>query len=180
MKIPLFALQSDDSNAHVQESYFLIQYFDFVLSGQKEFTIPNPLTGPYTNLFSLLHTHAKRKRSLENQSIYLFMKEAYQTCTIVLHTVDTLKKKTTVLFRHEFPKEEWRHIEDLFLKAGLAVCKRKEKRAVRYEFQSPPAECELLSGDRVSSFTITAPDERAIFECISKFGKSIDEECVTI
>jgi len=108
------------------------------------------------------------------------MKEAYGTCTIVLHCVDTPNKQTNILFRLEFPKEEWTNIEDLLLNAGLAVCKRDEKRIVRFEFQSPQAQCELLSGDSRSSFTINARDEQSLFECLSKFGKSIDEECITI
>ena len=157
------------------DSYYLIQYFDFVRNGQKQFAIPNPLPDLYINLFSLLNSCAKRKESLARQSTFLFMKEAYETCTMVLHSVDTPNKKTNLLFRLEFPKEEWILIEDLLLNAGLAVCKRDEKRIVRFEFQSPPAQCELLSGDSRSSFTIQARDEQSVFECLSKFCKSIDD-----
>ena len=177
MNKPLFA---SNKNHKTLDSYYLIQYFDFVRNGQKAFAVPKSLQESYMSLFSLLLTLSKCKETLSNQSAFLFMKEAYGTCTIVLHCVDTPNKQTNILFRLEFPKEEWTNIEDLLLNAGLAVCKRDEKRIVRFEFQSPQAQCELLSGDSRSSFTINARDEQSLFECLSKFGKSIDEECITI
>jgi|GEM_PF-5180948 len=178
MKSP--SLRTDKKQIKFHDSYFLIQYFDFVRNGQKHFSRPDPLPDLYIDLFSILNSCAKHNKTLSQQSTYLFMKEAYDTCTLVLHSTDPFEKQTTILFRHEFSKDEWTVIEDLLLNAGLAVFKRNEKRFVRYEFQSPHAQCELRTKNSHCSFTIQARDEQTIYECLKKLGKSIDDEYVTI
>jgi len=58
-------VQNGGRNTH--DSYYLIQYFDFVMSGQKDFSIPDLCADEYVNLFSILAKYARRKKTLEER-----------------------------------------------------------------------------------------------------------------
>ena len=159
----------------ILDSYYLIQYFDFVMNGQKQFSIPKNLPEQSVKLFTQLKAYAKNKKTLDEQSKYLFMKEAYDTCSIVLHSFDPKQKKPFVTHRIEFPKSEWANLEDMFLEAGLAVCKRTENRTMRYELRALEAHYELIIEGDNTTLTIKAPDEDKLIDSLTVIGHSVDE-----
>jgi len=166
-------VQNGGRNTH--DSYYLIQYFDFVMSGQKDFSIPDLCADEYVNLFSILAKYARRKKTLEEQSMYLFMKEAYDTYSIILYSIDASTKKTLTAFRREFPKTEWANVEDMLLAAGLAVFRKTEKRTLRYELHALEAQYKMDMINGQTTLSIKAPDEDKLIDAITVVGYSVDE-----
>ncbi|PJC32725.1 hypothetical protein CO051_02660 [Candidatus Roizmanbacteria bacterium CG_4_9_14_0_2_um_filter_39_13] len=166
-------LQSSGRKIH--DSYYCIEYFDFVMNGQKEFIIPDGCPELYKQLFLILKKYAKKNKTLEEQSSYLFMKESYDTCTLLLHAIDSTTKKPCTLFRTIFPKIEWANIEDFLLIAGLAVCKQSEKRTLKYELPVFDSRYELIIEGENNMLTLFAPDEDKLIDSLTVIGHTVDE-----
>ncbi|MDP4011465.1 MAG: hypothetical protein Q8P72_04530 [Candidatus Roizmanbacteria bacterium] len=164
-----------NSGRKVHDSFYCIEYFDFVTNGQKEFAIPKHLPDTFTEIFFRLKTYAKTKKTLDELSMYLFIKESYDTCSMVLHSYDPSKKKPFVTSRSEFFKNEWANVEDLLLTAGLAVCNRSEKRTMKYELPVFDSQYELIIEGENNTLTLHAPDLDKLIDSLTVIGHTVDE-----
>jgi len=118
-------------------------------------------------LMKALRYFAKHKKKLAQQHISLFMKDAYLTCSLVLHSYAKDKRLARFNVRTEFEKKEWEYVENLFLKAGLAVCKRSEKRTIQYKLNSLETHYEITVENGKAVLCIESPDEDRLLRALS-------------
>jgi len=173
------AMESDIIKAggdKIHESYYQIQYFDFIKNGIRKFTIPQNIPEKFSTLFEKLTFFSKSNKSLKKQNLYLFMKEAYGECALVLYSNSKSDMKPSILFRLEFIKVNWTIIEDILLSAGLAVFRRNEVKTLRYFLKKHSADYELVIIGDNATLTLNAPDDMRFIKSLMVIGQSFIEK----
>lgn len=170
------SLESDIKKAggdKIQESFYQIQYFDYINNGVRKFSIPKKIPNTFSKLFCHLKDFSEDKKTLEKQKLSLFMKEAYDECALVLYSNNSDQIYPSILCRIEFEKSKWGKVEDLLLSAGLAVFRRNETRTFRYSIKEHSADYELVVVGNNATLTLSAPDDMRFVKSLMVIGQSI-------